>query len=256
MEVLVNLKKEYENQQRWRYWEQYLEHIPYNENDVVVDLGCSVGNVSRLFSKRVKKVIGADLNKDFIDYCKVKTQPNEKFICCDISNFDFYSVDQLSGVWASFSLSYLKHPSQVLGAIHTAIKSGGWIALLDVSCFISGNMLKNCAYYKSVRKFELESYKSGKYDFNFGSKMYDLLMNSGFEIVYQNNDVTDSELNFDGAVSGEILQNWKARLTRLKGMQRIFGFEYNDVCNEIIGSLSNSNHEKRGNVKFIVAQKI
>ncbi|MCP4762448.1 MAG: class I SAM-dependent methyltransferase [archaeon] len=252
----MNLEKEYENQQKWRYWEQYLEHIPYNENDIVVDLGCSVGNVSRLFSKRVKKVIGVDLNRDFIDYCKAKSQQNEKFIYCDISNFDVNLVDQLSGVWASFSLSYLKHPSKVIGAIYTAIKNGGWIALLDVSCFISGNMFKNCAYYQSVRDFELESYKSGKYDFIFSSKMRDLLINSGFEIVYQNNNVTDSELNFDGAVSGEILQNWKARLTRLKGMQRIFGSEYNDVCNEIITSLSSSNHEKRGNVKFIIAKKI
>ncbi len=251
----MNLEKEYENQQKWRHWERYLEYIPYNEDDVVVDLGCSVGNVSRLFSMRVKKIFGADLNRNFIGYCKAKSQQNEIYISCDISDFDFNLIDQLSGVWASFSLSYLKNPSEVIGAIYTAIKRGGWIALLDVSCFISGNMFKDCDHYQSVRNFELESYKSGKYDFNFGSKMQDLLINSGFEVVYQNNDVTDLELNFDGAVSEEILQNWKARLSRLKGMQRVFGYEYKDICDEIISSLNSSNHEKRGNVKFIIAKK-
>ena len=252
----MNLEKEYENQQRWRHWEQYLEHIPYTEDDIVIDLGCSVGNVSRLFSGKVSKVFGIDENRDFIDYCKAKSQPNEIYIFSDISDFDFGLIEQLSGVWASFSLSYLKDPSEIIGSIYTAIKNGGWIALVDVSCFISGNMNKDNIHYEAVRNFEVESFKSGVYDFDFGSKMYDLLQKAGFKVIYQNNDVADPELNFNGAATQEILENWEARLARLKGLQKIFGDQYRDVCNNVLTSLSSSSRKKRENLKFVVGQKI
>jgi len=61
---------------------------------------------------------------------------------------------------------------------------GSWIALLDVSCFISGNMNTEIKFYETVRNFELESYKSGVYDFNFGAKLKPLLDQSGFNVIH------------------------------------------------------------------------
>jgi SAM-dependent methyltransferase len=252
----LNLKEEYKNQQKWRNWDQYLDHIPFCEDDIVIDLGCSVGCVSHLFSQKVKGVIGIDLSKEFIAYCQESKRSNETFICSDIAKFDFSSVGRFNGVWASFSLSYLNTPSETLGSIYNTIVNGGWLALVDVSCFISGNMSKKSAYYNALREFELASYNSGVYDFNFGSKMSQLLSDSGFKVIYMDNDVTDPELNFTGAASNEIIENWKARLARLKGMQVKLGSNYSEAYREIITSLSSQTHEKRGNVKFVVAQRI
>ncbi len=255
MEKLVNLFQEYEKQQNWRDWERYLQFIPMNKNNLVVDLGCSIGDVSRLFSLRVKNVIGIDINQEFIDFCESNKSSNETFICTDFLSLASLPVKSVNGIWSSFSLSYLRNPLGFLISANSLLDKGGWIALLDVSCFISGNLDKNSKYYERVRRFELESYKSGIYDFNFGSKMQDLLQSAGYEIVYIDNDVTDTELNFFGAAPKEVIEGWAARLSRMQRLKEELGTEYAEFCQELLSSLGSEQHEKRGNVRFVVAKK-
>jgi SAM-dependent methyltransferase len=251
----MSLIQEYKKQQNWRNWERYLESIPYSGEDTVVDLGCSVGDVSQLFSLRVKNVIGIDVNQDFIDICESQKGVNQTFICSDFLSLDSQLIESTNGIWSSFSLSYLRNPLDFLIYLNASMKQGGWIALLDISCFISGNLAKKSQYYEKVLKFELESYKSGIYDFDFGSKMLSMLQNAGFDIVYLDNDVTDPELNFTGAASAEIIHGWAARLNRMNRLKDEIGAEYPDFCNELLANLSSDTHEKRQNVRFIVARK-
>lgn len=251
----MNLFQEYEKQQNWRGWERYLQFIPMSQNDSVVDLGCSVGDVSRIFSLRVKDVLGIDINQEFIDFCESNKSSNETFICTDFLNLDSLSVKSINGIWSSFSLSYLPNPLNFLISAYSLMNQGGWIALLDVSCFISGNLAKSSKYYERVRHFELESYKSGIYDFNFGAKMQGLLQSAGFEIVHIDNDVTDPELNFSGAAPKEIIEGWAARLSRMQRLKEELGTEYAEFCQELLSYLGSNQHEKRGNVRFVVAKK-
>lgn len=251
----MNLFQEYEKQQKWRGWERYLQFIPMSEKDSVIDLGCSVGDVSRLFSLRVKDVLGIDISQEFIGFCESNKSSNETFICTDFLNFDSLPVKSVNGIWSSFSLSYLRNPLVLLNSANSLMEQGGWIALLDVSCFISGNLEKNSKHYERVRRFELESYKSGIYDFNFGAKMQALLLSAGFEITYFDNDVTDPELNFSGAASEEIIRGWAARLSRMQRLKEELGGEYAEFCQELLSGLGSEQHEKRGNVRFVVAKK-
>lgn len=223
--------------------------------DHVVDLGCSIGNVSHLFAREVTRVTGIDLNKEFVDYCKSNRRKNQKFLCHDIADFDFSTLDKISGIWASFSLSYIEKPADFLSKIYGALGKSGWIALVDVSCFISGNMSLNSFHYQAVKEFELESYVSGKYDFDFGSKMKTCLEAAGFNVIYQDYDVTDLELNFNGPASLDVIKNWRARLERLNGLKNILQERYPAVCNDILCSISSEKHRKSENVKFVVAQK-
>lgn len=252
----MNLFQEYEKQQNWRGWERYLQFIPMSQNDSVIDLGCSVGDVSRLFSHRVKDVLGIDISREFIDFCESNKSSNQTFICTDFLNLDSLPVKPVNGIWSSFSLSYLRNPLDFLISVNSLMEQGGWIALLDVSCFISGNLKKNSEHYERVRRFELESYRSGIYDFNFGAKMQDLLLSAGFEITYFDNDVTDPELNFSGAASEEIIKGWAARLSRMQRLKKELGAEYTEFCQELLSGLCSEQHEKGGNVKFVVAKKI
>ncbi|MGV1097807.1 class I SAM-dependent DNA methyltransferase [Thiovibrio sp. JS02] len=252
----MNLFQEYEKQQKWREWERYLQFIPMSQDDSVIDLGCSVGGMSRLFSRRVKNVLGIDMNQEFIDFCESSKNSNEAFICADFLSFDTLPVESVNGIWSSFSLSYLRNPLDFLTSIYSSMNQGGWIALLDVSCFVSGNLEKNSKYYERVRHFELESYKSGIYDFNFGAKMQGLLQSAGFEIVHVDNDVTDPELNFTGAAPKEIIEGWSARLNRMQRLKEELGAEYAEFCKELLSGLGSEQHEKRENVKFIVAKKL
>ena len=251
----MDIIEEYKLQQSWRNWNQYLELIPLDKNDRVIDLGCSVGGVSNLLSKQVASVTGIDLNNDFINYCKSSQQLNQNFICSDFTKVDYDSLSPITGVWSSFSISYLSNPAGFLKSLYEILQSGGWIALVDVSCFISGNMLSDSKYYAAVKEFEVESHKSGVYDFDFGSKMAALLTQTGFQIIHVDNDVTDAELNFNGAAEPHILRNWKARLERMYGLRNKFPTQYTTICEEIITSLESAQHCKRNNVKFVVAKK-
>jgi SAM-dependent methyltransferase len=255
MESYVNLFQEYLKQQNWRAWERFLEFIPMNKDDTIIDLRCSVGNVSHLFAGKVKSVTGIDINQEFIDFCSSNKTLNETFICSDFLSLDSLSIESINGIWSSFSLSYLRNPLDFLVYLNTSMKHEGWIALLDISCFISGNLAKNSNYYERVKRFELESFKSGIYDFDFGTKMQGMLQSAGFEIVYVDNDVTDPELNFSGAASQEIIDGWAARLNRMKKLKDELKSEYTDFCNELLSNLRSDTHEKRENVRFVVAKK-
>ena len=251
----MNLIQEYRKQQKWRNWERYLEFIPLNKDDSVLDLGCSVGNVSHLLTHKVNNVVGIDINQVFIDFCVSNKISNEAFLCSDLLDVDYSTFKKISGIWGSFSLSYLSNPKGFLQRLNALMEDGGWIALLDISCFISGNLPKNSKYYDRVSSFELESHKNGIYDFDFGSKMQTMLQKVGFEIIYVDNDVYDPELNFSGVASDEIIDAWSARLNRMEKLREKLGTGYSDFSSKLLSNLSSESHEKRGCVRFVVAIK-
>ncbi|AQS37183.1 hypothetical protein Sps_02023 [Shewanella psychrophila] len=127
--------------------------------------------------------------------------------------------------------------------------------MLDVSCFISGNLAKDSKYYERVVAFELSSYRSGLYDFDFGTKMQAMLQQAGFDIVHVDEDVTDPELNFSGVASADVIEGWSARLGRMKKLKALLGEEYSDFYDEFLKNLDCDTHDKRGNVRFVVAIK-
>ncbi|QQX80977.1 methyltransferase domain-containing protein [Shewanella sp. KX20019] len=251
----MDLLEEYERQQTWREWPQYLQYIPVSKGDTVVDLGCSVGDVSALFSTRVKRVIGIDQDQDFINYCRKNKTSNQVFVHSRFETINYDSLGEVNGVWASFSISYLADPLSFLRQLHRVIQPGGWIALLDVACFISANLSVNSAYFDKVSLFELESAKNGGYDFNFGSKIEQILQQAGFEIVYVDNDITDLELNFSGTARKDVVQGWSARLARMQKLSELLGDSYSSFCAELLDNLQSSHHQQRGCVKFVVAKK-
>jgi trans-aconitate methyltransferase len=63
----VTLIEEYENQNRWREWERYLNKLPLHSEQTIYDLGCSIGFVSNLFAARVKKVVGFDEDRSLLE---------------------------------------------------------------------------------------------------------------------------------------------------------------------------------------------
>ncbi len=42
-----------------------------------------------------------------------------------------------------------------------------------------------------------------------------LLTQAGLKVIHVNNDVSDAELNFDGAASPEVQFSWRARFERM-----------------------------------------
>jgi SAM-dependent methyltransferase len=251
----MNLIEEYKKQQTWRNWESYLDLIPIKETDIVLDLGCSVGNVSHLLANKVSHVTGIDLNSDFIQFCDENKSSNEQYICSNFLDLDFSKFPCITGLWGSFSLSYLADPKPYLDKVYMKMDKGSWIALLDVSCFISGNMNKQSKFYEKVRNFELESCKSGVYDFNFGAKLKPLLNQSGFKVIHCDESVHDVELNFNGCAKEEVVAVWRARLSRLVLLKRLLDSEYCEFEREFLAFINSDSHEQRNSLQFVVAIK-
>ncbi|AQS37184.1 hypothetical protein Sps_02024 [Shewanella psychrophila] len=93
----MNLFQEYEKQQGWRDWARFVEFIPLTANDTIVDLGCSVGDVSRMFSRQVKHVVGVDINSEFIAFCDSRKTCNQSFVVSDFQNIDYLEIQRSFG---------------------------------------------------------------------------------------------------------------------------------------------------------------
>lgn len=252
----MNLLEEYKRQQIWRNWEQYIRHVPLCYDNHVIDLGCSVGCVSDLLSDRVESVTGIDMSEAFITHCQAKKGSNQSFICEDIEKVDYRSISPINGIWASFSLSYLRSPEEFLVHLTEVLGPDSWAALIDASCFISGNMPLDSKYYDRVKEYEKESWETGIYDFDFGSKLESVLESSSFKVVYTDHDVPDQELNFRGPATSEVLNNWVSRLERMKGLRNRFSGHYDEVCEELLSYIGSPSRSPRGNVRCAVGVKI
>lgn len=251
----LDLLQEYLNQQPWRGWAQYLAHLPLQRHQHVLDLGCSVGCMSHLLAEQVKRVTGVDKNEEFIRYCLAFARDNQRFLCTDIQQLTWADYPPIDGVWASFALSYLPDPQAFLHTLFQLLPEGAWVACVDVACFISGNLPEYSEFFAPVYAFELQSCQSRQYDFNFGVKMEAMLQAAGFQVHYRDDNVDDQELNFDGPVSAEVLLNWHARLQRMQGLQHRLGHRFVAMSNELMTHLQAPSHQKRQNVRFIVARK-
>jgi SAM-dependent methyltransferase len=249
----MDMLEEYIRQQSWRNWMQYLKHIPLNQNHRVLDLGCSVGTVSNLLAADCANVIGIDINPEFIRYCQSQALPNQQFICADFKTIN--SGERIDGVWSSFSLSYLPDPATFVKVLAQHMAKESWIALVDVSCFISGNLPRSSKFYPKVREFERCSSQSGVYDFDLGSKLVDIVNQAGFSVVYNDDNVADAELNFDGVASPEIYKNWQARIVRMRGLRLAFPDCYASICSELLANLQSEEHVCDNSVRFVVGVK-
>lgn len=251
----MDILSEYRQQQTWRNWNRYLDRLPLKSTDTVLDLGCSVGDVSHLFAQRACEVIGIDINQEFVDFCQKNKVTNQHFLCQSFEHINFEELPRFNGVWASFSLSYLSKPLEFLRCLHQQIFNGGWVAMLDVSSFISGNMPEQSEFYQLVKAFEQDAIDTSGYDFNFGSKMAPMLQQAGFTLLCQDDDVFDVELNFSGKAPNDVINVWQARLKRMPKLERLLGANYPRFVNELLENLASPAHEKRQSLQFVVAQK-
>jgi tRNA/tmRNA/rRNA uracil-C5-methylase (TrmA/RlmC/RlmD family) len=64
---MMSLAEEYHAQSTWRNWGSYLDHLPIKWTDTILDLGCGIGTMTNLLSKKAQRVIGIDTNPELIN---------------------------------------------------------------------------------------------------------------------------------------------------------------------------------------------
>ncbi|OCA98333.1 class I SAM-dependent methyltransferase [Clostridium beijerinckii] len=234
----MNLLKEYIRQNAWRDWERYLEKLPLNQNQIVYDLGCSIGAVSKLLAKKVKEVVGFDNNKFLLGEANKGKENNCKFVLDNI-----------------FALAYMEDPLLFISNWTKCLNYNGWFAIVDIDGLFSGHLPENNKYVNKIKAFESESEKSKIYDFKIGRKIKTLMEENGLEIITAEDNWYDVELNFRRRANKDIVKNWSARLERMVKLKDYFGINYNKFCNDFLNLISDEEHVSNGCVKFYVGIK-
>jgi len=251
----MTLLEEYKNQSIWRDWERYIKKLPLRENQTVYDLGCSIGNVSKLLSPRVKKIVGFDNDKYLLEEAIKQKQSNCEFISENIFTLNATNLKKCDGIWTSFTLSYMRAPNLFISNWMKCLNVGGWFAIVDINGLFSSHLSVNDKYFTKIELFEKESEKNKIYDFMIGSKIKKLMEQCGLEIVVSEDNWYDKELNFNGMATEDILENWTSRLKRMVILKSYLGNQYPKFCSHFLNIISKENHITNACVKYYVGVK-
>lgn len=250
----MTLIEEYKNQNIWRDWERYLDKIPLNKSQIVYDLGCSIGVVSKLLSYKVKRVVGFDSNRSLLEEANKHKQNNCEFIFENISTLDPKQFEKCDGIWMSFTIAYMENPNLFISNWVKLLNSNGWFAIVDIDGLFSNHLPQTSRYFNDVNLFEKESVASC-YDFRIGRKIRKLMEDNGLDIIIAEEDWYDKELNFNGKASQEIVETWKDRLERMVKLKSYLGEKYIEFKKEFLGVIAEKDHKSDGGVKFYVGIK-
>jgi SAM-dependent methyltransferase len=249
------LTEEYRNQEKWRSWNNYIEKLPLKKDDLILDLGCSIGTVSNMFAKRVSEVIGIDVNEELLFEAKRSTeQKNVTFILHKLPDLDHAGISKADGIWCSFTAAYFPDFLPVLKHWTSYLKSGGWIATVEMSGLFDHEPL-----HEDIRKvfndYYLQQRIKNLYDFEMGSKLEAFVQECGLEILH-NKNTYDPELTFNGPADNPVLTSWENRFDRMHLFQEHLGRKlFLQVKTDFLNCLKSENHISRTLVKFIIAYK-
>ena len=91
----MSLTDEYKRQLAWRDWDIVLDALPSLAGATILDLGCGVGDVAELLSRRGAHVVGVDMNEELLTAALSRTLPRAEFRCADLRNLP--SPEDLAG---------------------------------------------------------------------------------------------------------------------------------------------------------------
>ena len=251
----MTLVEEYKNQSTWRDWERYLSKIPLNQNQIVYDLGCGIGFLSKLLSYKVKKVVGFDSNRSLLEEANKHKQNNCEFISENIFTLDPSNLGKCDGIWMSFTMAYMENPNLFISNWIKSLNSNGWFAIVEIDGLFSNHLPQNSSYFNDIEAFEKEAETSKIYDFRIGRKIREIMEENGLDIIVAEDDWYDRELNFNGKASQEIIETWKSRLERMVKLKSHFGEKYIEFSNDFLKLISGEDHKLNGGVKFYVGIK-
>jgi len=136
-------------------WELQLvmEHLEFNEDDELIEVGTGNGFASFILSKYVKRVVGIDISKPMIDLLNKNPKPN---------NVEFHRIDATSEPPKELlnkfdkcicidTLQYVNNPKNLIKFTIKVLKPGGNLAI----SFPLINPFRNKKYFTKEEVYEL-----------------------------------------------------------------------------------------------------
>jgi SAM-dependent methyltransferase len=248
----MSLSDEYKRQFGWRAWTSILDSLPSLHGQTLLDLGCGVGDLTVELVERGARVIGIDINEEFLQEARSRGLKNAEFRSGDLRSLEDPGVTA-DGLWCSFAAAYFPDLPAPLSLWGRHLRPGGWIALTEIDDLFGHEPLG--AEAKSMLEaYARDALAAGRYDFQMGRKLPDHLERSGYT-VSKVLALRDQELAFDGPALPEVADAWRARLDRMKLLRDFCGPSYDRIREEFMGCLTHPRHRSVGTVCCCIATR-
>ena len=226
--------------------------LPDLSGQVVLDLGCGIGDQAELLTARGAKVRGFDLNGELIAAARLRGLPDAGFEQADLRALLDIGAPA-DGIWCSFATAYFPRLDPVLSSWAGHLRDGGWIALTEIDDLFGHTPLGRRAVER-FKAYGYEALQADRYDFFMGRRLAEVLAGSGFT-VEKAFPLPDSELAFDGPAAPDVLAAWRTRLDGMGLFRDFCGAEYTVVRDEFLECLAAPEHKSQARVQFVLARK-
>ena len=123
----MSLVSEYKRQFAWRAWPQVFDALPLVRGQLVLDLGCGVGDQAAELVARGAQVIGIDINDELLTEARSRSLENAQFLRCDLRALGDLGA-AADGLWCSFAAAYFTDLVATLRSWKRYLRPAGWIA--------------------------------------------------------------------------------------------------------------------------------
>jgi len=201
-QVLRTLNQQPIGQQLWEFTLNWIdEQITPRPQDVLLELCCGNGLLSRHFAPMVKSVVCVDVSEDLVKQINLAHYPNIKPLVDDIRELDFDELmfDKVV-IYAGIQYLTLAETTVLFERAYRWLKRGGVFFLGDVPDY-----RKRWVFFDSPERQAtyFENLKSGKaivgtwFDPEFFEKLSAFVGYSGTELIPQHPDLIYSKFRYD-----------------------------------------------------------
>ena len=244
----MNLSDEYQRQFALRSWSTVFSLLPPMAGQLVLDLGCGIGDQALELAARGARVVGIDANQELLAVARARGIAGAEFRAGDIEDPDVETVD---GIWCSFAAAYVPNLGPMLSRWRRSLKPGGWVALTEVD-HLFGHEPIQAKTREIFAAYAQDAFDKNRYDFHMGGKLRAHLEQAGYTVTCAQ-EVPDRELSFDGPADSEVVATWTARLDRMRSLRDFCGSDFDHLRDDFIGSLTRSDHRSSARVCCCIA---
>lgn len=160
------------------------------EGDIILDVGCGIGDIDYMIAPRVSKVVALDILETSIEIAKdFHSLPNIDFIAGDLFKLSFPD-NSFDCILCLETIEHIQNPMAFLEEFHRLLKPGGYLILSTPNALSCQNIVYNVSLYFSkmvawlIQRMNKEKPDTGTqfdhlYSWDF-TTLYRLLNRGGF----------------------------------------------------------------------------
>jgi SAM-dependent methyltransferase len=250
--VASDLPAQYQQQERWRRWDEALGRVPWKTGQRVLDLGCGVGPVTARLHRLGVDAVGVDADSELLAAARAR-HPDIRFERLDVCALTPATFGPVDGIWASFVAAYFHDLDAVLASWAACVVPGGWLALVEVDDLLGHEPLAP-ALRDDVVAFYASARAAKGYDFECGRRLAGCARGAGLTVLVEES-LPDDELSFDGAAAPDVLEAWRARFRRMAGPRAFLGQRWSETEAGLLAALASPAHRSTCRVVLVVAER-